>query len=174
MVKQLYRLLKNENERLAKKVFIWDKKKLNEDKTLISWSSEVKSIFSENFCLETFEKGEIFNLKHVIATLEENMIVTQQTNQENQCKNLLKLRTFIKFKDYNGTPVYLKKPLSFIQRKFTAKIRLGCLEIRLETVRWARPRLPEESRIRLVCPNQDKEPETELHFLFNCPNQNPN
>ena len=114
------------------------------------------------------------NLKQVIGDIEENMIVTQQTNQENQCKNLLKLRTFIKFKDYNGTPVYLKKPLSFIQRKFTAKIRLGCLEIRLETVRWARPRLPEESRIRLVCPNQDKEPETELHFLFNCPNQNPN
>ena len=89
MVKQLYRLLKNENERLAKKVFIWDKKKLNEDKTLISWSSEVKSIFSENFCLETFEKGEIFNLKQVIATLEENMIVTQQTNQEINVKTYL-------------------------------------------------------------------------------------
>ena len=167
MVRQLHRILKMENERLTKKVFFWDKK-LNEEKTIISWSSEVKTIFAENLCLDTFESGEIFNLKQIVGTLEENMIVTQQATQKDQCENLPKLRTFIKFKDFSCTPVYLKKPLSFIQRKFIAKLRLGCLEIRLETGRWARPRLPEESRICLVCPNQDQEPESELHFLFKC------
>ena len=77
-----------------------------------------------------------------------------------------KLRTFVKFKNFSRTPSYLTKPLSFIQRKFIAKIRLGCLEIRIETGRYARPRLTEEARTCQVC--QSQEVENEVHFLFNC------
>ena len=55
-----------------------------------------------------------------------------------------------------------------IQRKFLAKIRLGCLEIRIETGRYARPRLTEEARTCQVCPNPQKETESEHHFLFEC------
>ena len=58
--------------------------------------------------------------------------------------------------------------MSFIQRKFLAKLGLGCLEIRIETGRYARPRLPEEERTCQICPNQGQAPETELHFLFQC------
>ena len=87
MVRQLHRILKMENERLTKKVFFWDKK-LNEEKTIISWSSEVKTIFAENLCLDTFESGEIFNLKQIVGTLEENMIVTQQATQKDKCEKL--------------------------------------------------------------------------------------
>ena len=49
-----------------------------------------------------------------------------------------------------------------------AKSRLGCLEIRLETGRWARPRLAEEDRICLVCENLEKNVENEFHFLYKC------
>ena len=45
---------------------------------------------------------------------------------------------------------------------------MGCLEIRIETGRYARPRLPEEAGTCLVCPNQNQEVENEVHFLFNC------
>ena len=58
--------------------------------------------------------------------------------------------------------------MSFIQRKFISKLRLGCLEIRLETGRYARPRLPAEARLCQVCENQDEEVEDEIHFLFYC------
>ena len=156
-----------QNERLTKKVFLWDKK-LNEDNILNSWYSEVKTIFSENNLPETFESGAVFDLKLVVENLQSCMIQTQQTALKNECGNKPKLRTFVRFKDFSMTPSYLTKPLSFIQRKFLAKIRLGCLEIRLETGRYARPRLAEEARTCQACPNPNLEIENEEHFLFKC------
>ena len=47
-----------------------------------------------------------------------------------------------------------------------AKIRLGCLALRIETGRYQIPRLPEDQRICLVCPDNLVEDET--HFLFSC------
>ena len=49
-----------------------------------------------------------------------------------------------------------------------AKIRLGCLEIRIETGRYARPRLPGEARICQICHNPEQAQESEFHFLFKC------
>ena len=49
-----------------------------------------------------------------------------------------------------------------------AKIRLGCLEIRIETGRYARPRLPGEARICQICHNPGQVQENEFHFLFQC------
>ena len=100
--------------------------------------------------------------------MQKSMLLAQQANIKVECQNKPKLRTFVKFKEFSRTPSYLTKPLSFIQRKFLAKIRLGCLEIRIETGRYARPRLSEEARTCLVCPNQNQEVENEVHFLFNC------
>ena len=94
------------------------------------------------------------------------MLNKQQVQIKTQCLNTPKLRTFVKFKDFFRTPTFLTKPLSFIQRKFLAKIRLGCLELRIETGRYARPRQPPESRLCQVCNEQDIE--DEFHFLFEC------
>ena len=82
------------------------------------------------------------------------MLKRQQTQIKTQCLNAPKLRTFIKFKDLFSTPKFLTKPLSFVQRKFLAKIRLGCLELRIE------------SRFCQVCNEQKLE--DELHFLSEC------
>ena len=49
-----------------------------------------------------------------------------------------------------------------------AKIRLGCLEIRMETGRYALPRLPEEARLCQICQNPGQAPESEVHFLLEC------
>ena len=68
-------------------------------------------------------------------------------------------------------PSYVLKPLSFVQRKFLSKTRLGCLEIRLETARFSRPILEESLRICLVCEqgtSGDQKIENEYHFIFVC------
>lgn len=59
-----------------------------------------------------------------------------------------------------------------------AKIRLGCLPLRLETGRYSVPRLKEENRTCLICKPTNNlvdselvmQPpvECEIHFLFNC------
>ena len=94
------------------------------------------------------------------------MLQKQQTFLKAECQNSSKLRTYVKFKDFTCTPSYLTKPLTFIQRKFLAKIRLGCLEIRVETGRYARPRLPAESRLCQVC--NEQKVEDEFYFIFEC------
>ena len=64
--------------------------------------------------------------------------------------------------------------MSFIQRKYISKLRLGSLEIRIETGRFSRPRLDENERICLLCngndPSQSENStiENECHFLFTC------
>ena len=56
-----------------------------------------------------------------------------------------KLRTYNRVAIFNAAKCYLTKPLSFIQSKFLAKLRLGVLGLRIETGRYERPRrLPEE------------------------------
>ena len=110
----------------------------------------------------------MFNLKCTIETAKQQLIQKQQSKIRIECLQKPKLRTFVKFKDFFETPAYITKPLSFIQRKFLAKTRLGCLEIRLETGRWARPRIPEEARICQVCENFNKNVEDEFHFIFEC------
>ena len=167
MARQYHRVLKMSNSRLTKKVFFWDKN-LNEHNNLNTWYTEVKSIFSQNNMTEIFESGLVFDLKSVVKKLENSMLVTQQSVAKNQCESMPKLRTFVKFKDFSNTPSYVTKPLSFIQRKFLAKLRLGCLEIRIETGRYTRPRLPEESRICLACPEPRNKIENEYHFIFEC------
>ena len=165
MVRQYHRVLKCSENIVSKKVFFWDKK-LNGENRIKSWYSEVRTIFSENEMQDIFESGNLFSLKDVITKLHSSMLKRQQTQIKTQCLNAPKLRTFIKFKDFFSTPKFLTKPLSFVQRKFLAKIRLGCLELRIETGRYARPRLPPESRLCQVC--NEQKVEDEFHFLFEC------
>ena len=77
-------------------------------------------------------------------------------------------------------PAYIKKPLSFNQRRNIARIRLGCLPLRIETGRYTIPRLPEESRSCLACSQDEplvlvngaqaesRPVESESHFMFDC------
>ena len=169
MIRQYHRIIKLPNTSLTKKVYFWDKN-LNDENQLITWTSEVKNIFSANNLAAVFESGNIFDLKLIIENLQSSMMLAQQNYLEDECSILKspKLRTFITFKDFGTTPSYITKPLSFIQRKFMAKLRLGCLEIRIETGRYARPRLPEEARICEVCENPNQEIENEFHFIFKC------
>ena len=167
MIRQYHRILKLPNDSLTKKVYSWDKN-LNEQNMLVTWNSEVKNIFNSNDLVTIFESGQIFDLNLTIKNLENAMILSQQNTLRARCLNSPKLRTFVEFKNFENTPSYITKPLSFIQRKFLAKIRLGCLEIRIETGRYARPRLPELSRVCQVCSNPSKKIENEFHFIFEC------
>lgn len=96
------------------------------------------------------------------------MLKLQQTQLKTECHQSPKLRTFILFKDFFSTATFLKKPLSFIQRKYLAKIRLGCLELEIETGRYSRPIIPAEERLCQVCENGQGNVEDEFHFIMEC------
>ena len=81
-----------------------------------------------------------------------------------------KLRTYNLIADFSSPKVYLLKPLSFIQRKFMAKTRLGVLQLRIETGRYERPKKPAEQRTCKQCSLEVVE--NEAHFLLECPKHN--
>ena len=96
------------------------------------------------------------------------MLSRQQLQLKNYCPNLPKLRTFNQLKDFYSTPAYMIKSLRFVQRKFIAKLRLGCLGIKIERGRYSRPKIPPESRICKICSNSEIIIDDEFHFLFEC------
>ena len=95
--------------------------------------------------------------------LKESFIKMQQTRLQTECNSKPKLRTFVKFKDFNTLPPHLYKSLSFIGRKMISKTRLGVLPLCIETARYLRPALPEAQRL---CYCNNNEVESEQHVLY--------
>ena len=116
-----------------------------------SWSSELKSIFRECNMLNIYENCNPFSIKSTIAEMQLIFQTKQQNYLKAECETKPKLRTFTKIKNFQEIPAYIVKPLTFLQRRFIGKTRLGSLQIRLETGRFSRPILEEHLRICLVC-----------------------
>ena len=161
-----------DNNRLTRKILEWDKNlTINGDHT--TWYSEILSICETNNLQNITDMSSVFNLHDIVEKLQKTMLNAQQSFLKSECDAMPKLRTFKTFKEFDKTPSHILKPLSFIQRKFMSKLRLGCLEIRIEAGRYARPRLPVEARLCQVCGGAGgggdaQEVEDEFHFLFRC------
>ena len=170
MIRHYHRMINMPDNRISKKVFHWDKK-LNLTTDIRTWYSEVGQIFEECNQNMLFSSGQNFDIKTIIKSMTEKFFQLQSQQLSEECSQLPKLRTFILFKDFHQEPSYIYKPLSFFHRRFLAKIRLGCLPLRIETGRYSIPRLPEGDRLCLVCDkagNPHPSIESEIHFLFDC------
>ena len=169
MVRYYHRLLNLDESRVAKGVFLWDKQ-LNEQNIISTWYNEVKTIFNECDLDLLFDMGLNFDKKFTVSYIESKYVAYQSRILSEECNLLPKLRTFVLFKDFQNPASYIGKPLNFYSRRQMAKLRLGCLPLRLETGRYAVPRVPEHQRICLV--NQEctshGEVESESYFLFFC------
>ena len=146
MIRQFGRILRTPKHRLLYRVFAWDCQ-LNNSGQLKTWSSEIKSILSENHLGHLYEQQQIFSVPEIVSKLKISMFKKQKVNLKNECETKPKLRTFVTFKNFETLPPHVGKPLSFFERKILSKLRLGILPIRLETGRYLRPVLPEAQRL---------------------------
>ena len=165
MIRMLHRLISMPDNRITKKVFLWDKS-LSENPTFQTWSGEVKSILARNN-LETTFGLNIFNLSSTIEQLKNSLFSKDLIKLNDLCLGMPKLRTYNKISGTMGPKPYLMKPLSFPQRRSLARIRLGTLPLRIETGRYERPKKAAEERICDHCALNKVE--TEAHFLLECP-----
>ena len=123
-----------------------------------------------------FDSSRLFVLKLFVTNMKETFTFLQNEYLATECAEKPKLRTFMLFKDFQAAPVFTYKPLSFFHRRMMAKLRLGCIPLRLETGRYSIPRLPERERKCLVCRNHEtmldpsvtESIENEAHYLFQC------
>ena len=140
----LNRLFHMPDSQLTKKVFNWDLH-VSESSDFMTWSKEVKSVLEDCNLAFLFDSKTPFSNNSIIEDISSRMMSSQCAELENACSLKPKLRTFITFKKFTEKPTsYVTKPLSFIQRKFMAKLRLGSLQLRIETDRFNKPKLEVE------------------------------
>ena len=167
MIRQLHRMLRMTNDRLTKKVLLWDKK-LNNTGAVYTWYSEIKQILNDCNFQYIYETDAIFPLKPTILSIISSLKLKQNTEIKTGCLAMPKLRTFNIFKDFDKQATYLSKPLNFFQRRAIANIRIGSFRLKIETLRYMRPKIPFDRRFCVTCTNHNYEIECEQHYLFSC------
>ena len=166
MIRQYFRILKMDNNRLTKQIYLWDKS-FFETQNVQTWSSEVRSILLNHNLGHIFDPEVNFCAPSVVAKLKESMAIKQNIDLKARCLEKPKLRTYVTFNDFDATPSYITIPMSFICRKFLALTRLSNLSIRLETGRFERPRIDENLRFCPAC-SDGRSIENEIHVIFQC------
>ena len=150
MIRQYNRILKMDEGRLTKQVYKWDRS-LNDKNVVSSWSNEIRTIFYLCGLNTTFDNNKPFPLRTTLETIKSKFIFDQKEYLKNECEQQSKLRTFNQFKEFGLVPAFVTKPLTFFQRKHMSRLRLGCLQLRIESGRYARPPLKLNERICQVC-----------------------
>ena len=166
MIRHYHRVLKMDDSRLTKKILKYDLVFV-EMGTKDCWSTEVKNILNRNNLGHIFSTFP-FNIKSTIETLTQSLLIKDQTKWKTTSNDMPKLRTYVKLDDFFCNKQFISKPLTFIQRKFLSKFRLGVLPIRIEVGRYERPPLAEAERVCRAC-NEPDAVENETHFLLKCP-----
>ena len=149
------RLLKMNQNRLTKQVFLWDYNLENNN-----WSTEVKNVLNTIDMEYIFENMSTCN----IVDLKQKLLEIYKTDWKANLLYKPKLRTYRLFKYTFGTEKYVSLNLDRNYRSLLAQFRLGILPLRLETGRIKNEKVHE--RICLIC--SDNLVEDENHFLFQC------
>ena len=145
------------NDRLTKRVFLYDYNTNSE----ASWCSHIRQIFIENGMENIYNMLLVCDLNVAKFTL-----LTKYTESwKSDISHKPKLRFYTKFKSEPLSENYLKLNLSCSQRSYFAQLRLGILQIGIETGRYRS--IPVKERLCDVCKSSNIE--DELHFLFKCP-----
>ena len=97
MIRQYHRMLKMDESRLTKKVYLWDRS-INNRNVVSSWTNEVKNTFYSCGLHLIFDDEIIFPLKLILDNIKAKFKIDQADYLKNECLQQSKLRTFNKFK----------------------------------------------------------------------------
>lgn len=155
MIKYWNRLIKMDNSRLTKKVFLWDKSLCKQN-----WSSEIKLLCQKVGLDDDFRRSLLIDIDLFIREMNNLLNVEWKNNLATKPK----LRTYITIKENFITEDYVKFCLSRKKRSILAQFRLGILPIALETGRYKGVEVNE--RYCKFCPYEAVE--LENHVLCEC------
>ena len=161
MIRMWDRLVKMDDNRLTKRVFLWDYNQQH------GWCSDRKKIFSSIGLNDLYETISVdgFSTRSLL-TFAETKFKSEQCNKWNtDILKQPKLRTYIQIKNEYKCENYVSMNLSRSIRSYIAQIRCGVLPLHIETGRYRN--LKVEERLCKVC--DLKTVENELHFVFDCP-----
>ena len=144
-----------DNDRLNKKVFLWDRAICKEN-----WSSGFKKVLDDMNLVNYWLNNTVIPLDLAKTRVHERL----QRDWEHHCSTKDKLRTYRIFKQEMAVASHLNCNLPKYPRSLISQLRLGVLPLRIETGRFVR--LAEADRLCQVCSTDSVE--NEYHFLFEC------
>lgn len=162
MLRLWKRLLDMPNDRLCKRIFMWDwnlKKK--------NWSAEIRNILDETGMSYLKSCTVVYSdhMQEIIKSAETMLMNKEITKWKNDLVSQSKLRTYCTYKfDYKAEN-YVKQKLSRGLRSVIAQIRASTLPIKIETGRFNN--IPVDNRLCEFC--SLRQVEDESHFMFHCP-----
>ena len=68
-----------------------------------------------------YDNNVPFSLKHVVQSIKQTFIKDQAFYLKSESEEMPKLRTFLRFKQFDQLPAYVNKPLTFFTKKTPCK-----------------------------------------------------
>ena len=165
-VKVWNRLIKMDDTRLPKRIFLQDCRQANSN-----WSHDIREVFKILNLTSVYDSKVAVNIRNVKSQL--TTIIEKEWKLELESKP--KLRLYKTFKTTFKTEGYLYRHLKRQDRSLLAQFRTGVLPLRIEIGRYQLKKNPNtesfrklnvEERTCLICNIGDIENET--HFLCKC------
>ena len=154
MIRHWNHLLKLDNGRLTKRVFMWDRQQGS-----LGWASDMKKLF------EFMDRCEIYDNMVPLPTEAAwaNLYEKECQSWNESVQNTPKLRTYSLFKEQFKADDYVYLRCRKF-RSMMSQLRLGILPLEIETGRWKS--IEVENRLCKLC--SLNRVEDEYHFLFDC------
>ncbi len=153
------RLINTDNDRLVKKIFIWDKEMhTNTNKSnFMSYSKQICIDCELNDC---YVNNNTIDLSYVKQCLFQRL----STNWSNSCVNMNKLDLYKQIKTEFGAEKFLMLNIDRYEKSLLSQLRYGILPLRVETGRFVN-----EARCDRICTVCDSgQVEDQIHFVFHC------
>lgn len=155
MIRVWNRFMKMSNNRINKKVFLWDM-----SLEVNNWASEIESIYNDLNMSYIFENQIVCDLQNA----DKRLFELCNTEWKVEVNDKPKLRTYVTFKNNIGVEEYVTSNISRKNRSMMAQLRCGTLKLKIEVGRYHR--IPVEQRLCEMC--NCNQVEDEKHFLFRC------
>jgi hypothetical protein len=167
MIRYWNRLLSMENDRLTKKIFLWDY-----SNNYRNWCAEIGQLLNSIGLDSAFD-----NLDPCVLSMCENKLQTLMEHMwTDELDTKPKLKYYKMFKELGVQELYVNDFLPRYERCMLAKLRFSILPLNIEVGRYLkvfdpilkldRPLKPEE-RVCNICKCNDVE--DEVHFICLCP-----
>ncbi len=153
------RLVDTSNDRLVKKIFLWDKEMhANTNKSnFMSYMKQICSDVDLKNCYRDTVKIDINNVKQcLLERLSSNWLTS--------CTNMSKLDLYKQIKPTFGVERFLTLNIDRYEKSLLSQLRYGILPLRVETGRFVNEKHCD--RICTLCNSGSVE--DQIHFLFYC------
>ena len=153
------RLINTNDDRLVKKIFLWDKEMCtNTNKA--NFISHLKQVCSDCELNECYVENRQIDIAYVKRCLLEKL----GDKWFASCVNMSKLDLYKQIKTSFGTETFLTLNIDRYEKSLLAQLRYGILPLRVETGRFVNEKRCD--RICTLCNTGNVE--DQIHFLFHC------